>query len=242
MPSGPAQRYDFFLSCRGSVAAVATEVTDVLKDNGYRVIVEDYDFRPGASFVEAMHEGIKNSRDLSSYTPMTRLPGDLTGATPLLKRALAIREKVHGPEDPVTADSRVISACYSRPRTTSRGKAALGTRASDPREGACTTSLGCSTPRATLPAQAALGTRASNPWKMLVPEHPDTTRSLNNFAQLLQAQGDLAGARPLLERALAIREKVLGPEHPDTAASLHNLALLLHAQGDFVGARPRKQE
>ena len=32
--------------------------------------------------------------------------------------------------------------------------------------------------------------------------HPDTARSLNNFAQLLQAQGNLIGARPLLERAL----------------------------------------
>jgi hypothetical protein len=31
-------------------------------------------------------------------------------------------------------------------------------------------------------------------------------------------------ARPLYERALAIREKVPGPEHPDTAASLNNLA------------------
>ena len=41
--------------------------------------------------------------------------------------------------------------------------------------------------------------------------------SLNNLAGLLQDQGDLAGARPLYERALAICEKVLGPEHPDTA-------------------------
>ena len=43
----------------------------------------------------------------------------------------------------------------------------------------------------------------------------------------LKAQGDLAAARPLYERALAIYEKALGPEHPDTAGSLNNLALLL---------------
>ena len=73
----------------------------------------------------------------------------------------------------------------------------------------------------------------------LGPEHPDTATSLNNLALLLQAQGDLAGARPLYERALAIREKALGPEHPHTATSLNNLALLLKAQeGDFAGARP----
>jgi hypothetical protein len=64
MTGGLAERYDFLLSRRGSVADVAIEVADVLKENGYKVNVEDYDFRPGASFVEAMHEGIKNSRDL----------------------------------------------------------------------------------------------------------------------------------------------------------------------------------
>ena len=45
---------------------------------------------------------------------------------------------------------------------------------------------------------------------MLGAEHPDTASSLNNLAGLLQAQGDLAGAPPLYERALAIWEKVLG--------------------------------
>jgi tetratricopeptide (TPR) repeat protein len=47
-----------------------------------------------------------------------------------------------------------------------------------------------------------------------------------------------AQARPLIERALAIREKVLGSEHPATAQSLNNLALLLMAQGELAGARP----
>jgi tetratricopeptide (TPR) repeat protein len=66
---------------------------------------------------------------------------------------------------------------------------------------------------------------------VLGPDHPDTATSLDNLAFLLQAQGDLAGARPLYERALAIREKVLGPDHPDSATSLNNLALLVQAQG-----------
>jgi len=64
MPSGPGERYDFFLSRRGSVAAIAREVTDVLTEKGYRVLLQDYDFPLGTSFVDAMHEGIKNSRDL----------------------------------------------------------------------------------------------------------------------------------------------------------------------------------
>ena len=64
MPSGPGERYDFFLSRRGSVAAIAREVTDVLTEKGYKVLVQDYDIPLGASFVEAMHEAIINSRDL----------------------------------------------------------------------------------------------------------------------------------------------------------------------------------
>ena len=43
MPSGPGERYDFFLSRRGSVAAIAQEVADVLTEKGYKVLVQDYD-------------------------------------------------------------------------------------------------------------------------------------------------------------------------------------------------------
>src|SRR5262245_5044902 len=64
MPSGHEKRYDFFLSRRGSVATLAREVADVLTGKGYKVLVQDYDIPLGASFVEAMHEAVKNSRDL----------------------------------------------------------------------------------------------------------------------------------------------------------------------------------
>jgi tetratricopeptide (TPR) repeat protein len=52
------------------------------------------------------------------------------------------------------------------------------------------------------------------------------------------ALGDYARARPLHERALAIREKTLGLEHPETATGLNNLGHLLQVQGDRAGARP----
>ncbi len=64
MPGAIGERVDFFLSRRGSVAAVAQEVADVLTGNGYTVIVQDYDIPLGASFVEAMHDAVKNARDL----------------------------------------------------------------------------------------------------------------------------------------------------------------------------------
>ena len=70
------------------------------------------------------------------------------------------------------------------------------------------------------------------------PSIPIRRRASTTSPFCFRHQGDLAGARPLYERALAICEKVLGPEHPDTATSLNNLALLLQDQGDLAGARP----
>jgi hypothetical protein len=58
------KKFDFFLSRRGSVAAVAREVADVLIERGYKVVVQDYDFPLSSDLVEAMHETLKNARDL----------------------------------------------------------------------------------------------------------------------------------------------------------------------------------
>jgi tetratricopeptide (TPR) repeat protein len=48
---------------------------------------------------------------------------------------------------------------------------------------------------------------------------------------------DYSQARPILERALAMRESVLGAEHPLTAATIHNLAHLHHDLGDLERAQ-----
>jgi tetratricopeptide (TPR) repeat protein len=74
--------------------------------------------------------------------------------------------------------------------------------------------------------------------KILGSDHPNFAAELGTMGYLLQAQGDLHGAKPYFERALSIREKVLGPDHPDTSRSLSNLGALLDAQGDFAGSRP----
>jgi Flp pilus assembly protein TadD len=59
--------------------------------------------------------------------------------------------------------------------------------------------------------------------------HRLVRRKLSNLAGVLAAQGDLDGARPLFERALAIREARLGPDHPDTVRSREKLALVVAA-------------
>ena len=55
---------------------------------------------------------------------------------------------------------------------------------------------------------------------------------------LLTRTGDYAAARPLLERGLAIREKVFGPEHNNVAVSLQELGFTLYLSGDYAAARP----
>jgi tetratricopeptide (TPR) repeat protein len=137
-----------------------------------------------------------------------RARGEFAPVRPFLERALAIREKVLGPEHPDTATSLNNLAVLLQ----------------DQRNLAAARSL----------LERALAIRE----KVLGPEHPDTGLSIDNLAWLLQDQLDLATARPLLERALAITEKALGPEHPDIAARLANLALLLATQRDLAAGRP----
>jgi Tfp pilus assembly protein PilF len=130
-----------------------------------------------------------------------------SSAAPLLRHAVAIREKALGPEHPDTATSLNNLAVLLKDQDDLAGARQLYERALAIRE------------------------------KALGPEHPHTATSLNNLAVLLNDQGDLVAARQLYERALAITEKAVGPEHPHTATSLNNLAFLLRAQGDLVAAR-----
>jgi tetratricopeptide (TPR) repeat protein len=134
--------------------------------------------------------------------------GTFSVARTLKERALAIREKVLGPEHPDTATSLNNLALVIKDQGDLTGARPLYERALAIRE------------------------------KVLGPEHENTALSLNNLGVLIENQGDLAGARPLLKRALAINEKVLGAEHPDTATSLNNLGVLIENQGDLSGARP----
>ncbi len=61
---------------------------------------------------------------------------------------------------------------------------------------------------------------------------------LNQTGYYLKEKAEYAQAKPLYERALAIREKMLGKEHPDVATSLNNLAGLYRAQGAYEQALP----
>ena len=60
--------------------------------------------------------------------------------------------------------------------------------------------------------------------RSLGPDHPDTAISIGNVATMLESLGRLNEAIGLQQRAVAIDEKMLGPDHPATAISLGNLA------------------
>jgi tetratricopeptide (TPR) repeat protein len=61
-------------------------------------------------------------------------------------------------------------------------------------------------------------------------------QSLNNLAELYQAQGRYTQAELLYKRSLAIWEKALGPEHPLVAQSLENYAVLLREMNRLAEA------
>ncbi len=123
--------------------------------------------------------------------------GDLAGAEPLFRQAVAIAETKLGPDHPDTAGSLNNLAGLLESRGDLAGAEPLYRRA-------------------LAIAEKALG-----------PEHPHTATSLDNLAGLLESKGDYAGAEPLRRRTLAIAEKALGPEDPTTQAFRENLDALL---------------
>ena len=145
---------------------------------------------------------------LNNLAGLYHAQGKYTEAEPLLKRSLAMREKILGPVHPEVARSLNNLAGLHHARGNYIEAEPLYKRALAIQE------------------------------KALGPEHPNVATSLNNLAELYRAQGNRAAAEPLFKRAMAIREKVLGPEHPNVATSLSSLAALYHAQGNYAEAEP----
>jgi tetratricopeptide (TPR) repeat protein len=68
-------------------------------------------------------------------------------------------------------------------------------------------------------------------------DHPQVAIYVNNLGNVLDDLGDLQGAKKLYERALAIDEKVYGPDHNTVAIDVNNLGLVLSSLGDLQGAK-----
>jgi tetratricopeptide (TPR) repeat protein len=167
-------------------------------------------YRQAAERVPAGEElilaGYLNLQSWASYEA-----GRYADAQQPLERALALREKLLGPEHLDVAQSlNNLAALYHAQGQYAKAESLY---------------------------QRALAIRE----KALGPVHPDTAASLTSLAGLYWATGAYGKAEPLYQRALAIYEQAFGPDHPYTAASLSNLAVLYRAMGAYGKAEPLYQ-
>lgn len=129
-------------------------------------------------------------------------------AEPLLRRVLESRERLFGPEHPLTLRSL-------------NNLAGLLDKKGDYEQ-----------------ANSLHGKALEIQERVLGPEHPDTLTSMNNIAGLLEIMGSRKQAEDLYRRVLESRERVHGPEHPHTISSMNNLAVLLIDMGNYLQAQP----
>jgi CHAT domain-containing protein/Tfp pilus assembly protein PilF len=127
-------------------------------------------------------------------------------AEPLYQRALAIKEKVLGPEHPDVASSLYSLASLYVERGDYTKAEQFFQRARVIRE------------------------------KALGPEHPDVAFTLKGLAVLRVRRGDYTNAEPLYQRALAIMEKTLSADSQPICDLLYNLGVLYSAKGDIAQA------
>ncbi len=127
-------------------------------------------------------------------------------------QALAIREKMLGPEHPATAESLNNLGVLYRTRGDYAQAERFHLRALAIRE------------------------------KTLGSEHSVTAQSLNNLGVLYRSQGRYELAEPLLQRALSIRKQSLGAEHLATLYSFFNLAKLYTEQRKYEQAKQLLQQ
>jgi len=132
--------------------------------------------------------------------------GELDAALEHLRRALAIRERLLGPEHLEVAEALNGVATVLRRTGALEDSLALQQRA------------------------LAIGER------LLGPNHPGVAGSHNNIANVLGAMRRHREAREHFEQALRIREASLGPMHPKLVIVLHNLGEVLSATGEHAKA------
>jgi tetratricopeptide (TPR) repeat protein len=120
------------------------------------------------------------ARDVANNVASRSTNGDLNGAEPLFRSALAIAEKTLGPNHPDTAGSLNNLAGLLESKGDYAGAEPLYRRALAIAE------------------------------KTLGPNHPNTATALDNLAGLLESEGDDAGAALYRQSALSTAEKALG--------------------------------
>jgi CHAT domain-containing protein/Tfp pilus assembly protein PilF len=169
--------------------------------------------------------------------------GDYGRAEPLYERALALREEALGPNSLKAAESTNFLANLYQEKGDYLRAAALFQRAMEINE------------KLPNPDQMLIATllnnlayvyeaqkehtkaeplylRAIAITEKTKPDSVDLATFLNNLG-VMYTGTDYKKARPVLERALALREKLLGPNHADVGNTINNLAMLSWREGDL---------
>jgi serine/threonine protein kinase/Tfp pilus assembly protein PilF len=165
-----------------------------------------------------------------------------------LELALALHQRVEGPNDPKTLNTTMrLGSLAER-----QGKYAEAERLETTTAEAMRRVLGPDHPD-TLKAMAVLGNvyiaQGKYPQaeavfsrnleierRVLGPEDPQTLRGMNNLGLVYLYVGKYALAEPLYNQLTEIDRRVLGPEHPATLSALLSLATLYQSQGKYAQA------
>ena len=231
-------------------AKAQSDVTDAASFLG-QSLYEQGKYRQSAeAYEEAARRRPDDSEILNNLALSWASAADYARAEPLYRRALAIEEKVWGPDNPYLAttlhnlaESLQDRGDVARAEPLYRRALAMDEKALGPDHPNVAATL---SDLATLLQQRgdyvgakslylrALGIHQTK----LGPDHPLVGTDLANLALLFKVEGDFPRAEPLYRRALAIQEKALGPDHPRVASDLGNLASLLHDEGHYAEAEP----
>jgi tetratricopeptide (TPR) repeat protein/transcriptional regulator with XRE-family HTH domain len=184
-------------------------------------------------------ESAEAARILDQLGCYLRECAEYAQAEVLLRRGLAIRESLLGPDHPLTATSvanlarltldagRYEEAVGLYRRALDVQERALG-RAHPDTAGMLTGLASVYSQQGRLKEAEELFRRALDVQERTVgPDHPSTAYTLTMLSTLYRTQARWDEAEPLLRRALAIRERELGPDHPRVAIVLNNLAVVL---------------
>ena len=172
--------------------------------------------------------------------------GDIARAESMYQRALAIQERVLGPDHPLTAATIAdLGAIYRTKGDLARAEPLfqralmIMEKALGEEHSSVTNAL------AKLAAlyremgdyakAEPLNQRVAAIWEKL--NHPMLALALNNLANVYRDMSDYDKAEPLYERAIAIKEKA-APGHPDAAIFRLSFGLLYHRRGDYAKAEP----
>lgn len=176
--------------------------------------------------------------------------GKVDQAIPLMREALAIQERMFGPQHEQIAMPKYVLAemlrangDYEEARRLHQEALTLFERA--PGANGLDLAKSLSGLAGVLSAQdklsdaerlyrRALAMRE----RALGANHPDVAGNLNDLAEVLKQQGNYRAAEPLYLRALAIQERALGPNHHLVAMTLSNYAGSLHKRGELAAAEP----